>query len=162
MKLTALKCSYNKMIISQKKKFFFFTLQNSTTSGSQSNVVCVLGKIVFSFNMPTEVQRNIEIKTVSINQAERYVNHFSFFHIFIEPAPVPGPRGPSGKRGRNGPRGVPGPQGRRGTRGLPGPPGKSASDGDKLSNFIMFVFNPIDVLLLLLISYPKLKLTIFE
>lgn len=62
---------------------------NSTTSGSQSNVVCVL-------------------------------------------APVPGPRGPSGKRGRKGPRGVPGPQGRRGTRGLPGPPGKSASHGDKL------------------------------
>ena len=65
------------------KNFFFFTLQNSTTSGSQSNVVCVLGKIVFSFNMPTEVQRNIEIKTVSINQAERYVNHFSFFHILL-------------------------------------------------------------------------------
>lgn len=112
--------------------------------------------------MPTEVQRNIDIKIVSINQAERYVNHFSFFHIFVEPAPVPGPRGPSGKRGRKGSRGVPGPQGRRGTRGLPGPPGKSASHGDKLSNFIMFVFNPIDVLLLLLISYPKLKLTIFE
>lgn len=161
MKLTTLKCFYNKMIISEKN-FFFFTLQNSTTSGSQSNVVCVLGKIVFSFNMPTEVQRNIDIKTVSINQAERYVNHFSFFHIFVEPAPVPGPRGPSGKRGRKGSRGVPGPQGRRGTRGLPGPPGKSASHGDKLSNFIMFVFNPIDVLLLLLISYPKLKLTIFE
>lgn len=161
MKLATLKCFYNKMIISEKN-FFFFTLQNSTISGSQSNVVCVLGKIVFSFNMPTEVQRNIDIKTVSINQAERYVNHFSFFHIFIEPAPVPGPRGPSGKRGRKGSRGVPGPQGRRGTRGLPGPPGKSASLGDKLSNFIMFVFNPIDVLLLLLISYPKLKLTIFE
>ena len=112
--------------------------------------------------MPTEVQRNIEIKTVSINQAERHISHFSFFHIFIEPAPVPGPRGPSGKRGRKGSKGVPGPQGRRGTRGLPGPPGKSASDGDKLSNLMMFAFNPIDVLLLFFISFPNLKLTIFE
>lgn len=79
---------------------------NSTTSGSQLNVVCV--------EAPVRPQGPQGYPTLPGPPGA--------------PGP-PGPQGPSGKRGRKGSKGVPGPRGKRGLRGLPGPPGKSASDG---------------------------------